>query len=164
MSNLSVEFHINAPLDRVFAVCTDFENAAENIDAVQRVEILTDGPIGVGTRFRETRIMFKREATETMEITAFDPPHSYTVEADSCGTHWSSTFTFAPDQSSAGGTRINFTMVLSPRSLLAKMLSPLSRLMIGPMRKCVEQDFSDLKAVCERASHTGGAVQEMAAG
>ena len=34
--------------------------------------MLSDGPIGVGTRLRETRIMFGRPATEVMTIAALN--------------------------------------------------------------------------------------------
>jgi uncharacterized protein YndB with AHSA1/START domain len=95
MPALTFTTEFAAPRERVFAAFTDLEHAAENVAAIVRVEVLTDGPVGRGTRFRETRVMFRREATEELEITAFDPPQSYTVEADSCGTHWRTTFQFS---------------------------------------------------------------------
>lgn len=90
---------IHAPLERVFEMFSDIHHSADLVDAITRVEVLTTGSIGKGTRFRETRVMFKRETTEEMEVTAFDPPHSYTVEADSCGAHFTSTFRFEPVRS-----------------------------------------------------------------
>ena len=88
---------INAPLEIVWEVMSDLENAADRIDAIVKLEILTEGPVGQGTRFKETRIMFKKEATETMEITAWDPPNSYTTEADGCGCHYTSVITCEAD-------------------------------------------------------------------
>jgi uncharacterized protein YndB with AHSA1/START domain len=138
---------IAAPPERVFALFTNFEHAAENVTAIKRVELLTDGPIGVGTRFRETRAMFGGEATETMEVTGYDPPRSCTLGAESCGARWASTFRFAPVD---GGTRVDAEIVITPVTFLAKLMSPLSKLMAGPMRKCIEGDMADLAQLAER--------------
>ena len=91
---VSIKKHIVAPTERVFQRASDFAKAADVMSAIERIEMLTDGPVGIGTRFRETRIMFKREATEEMEVTAFDPPHSYALGAESHGCRYHSEFRF----------------------------------------------------------------------
>ncbi len=50
--------------------------------------------MGTVTLSRETRVMLKREATEEMELTAFDPPRGYTLRASSCGAEYTSVFGF----------------------------------------------------------------------
>ena len=92
MGMITVVKIIDAPLDRVFEVFTDLPGTPGRISAITKLEVLTDGPIGVGTRWRETRVMFGREATETMEITAIDPPRSYSAAANSCGCHYETMF------------------------------------------------------------------------
>jgi carbon monoxide dehydrogenase subunit G len=150
MASFSMSKRINAPVDRVFGIFTDFEHAADRIRGIQRLELLTNGPIGVGTRFRETRMMFKREATEEMEITAFEPGSSYAFGGNSCGSEFSTRFRFKPD---AGGTRVDVDMQFRPVSLFAKIMSPLMGWMMGPsMRKAFDQDMEDLKAVAEGAA------------
>ena len=67
---------IEAEPEQVFLLFTDIEKFPENLSGIERVELLTAGPVGVGTRFKETRIMFKRETTEEMEVTRFDPPRA----------------------------------------------------------------------------------------
>jgi len=69
-----MEKYIEAPREVVFDAALDLHSAAENIGAITKMEVLTDGPIGLGTRFRETRVMFRKEATELMEITVFERP------------------------------------------------------------------------------------------
>ena len=75
--NFTLNRTVNAPIDNVFRVYSDFANAAARIDGIENIEILTDDPIGKGTRFRETRIMFGREYTEEMEITEFEQNKKY---------------------------------------------------------------------------------------
>lgn len=150
MKDVVVSKRINAPRERVFEVFTDLHNGAKNISGILKLDVLTAGPIGKGTRFRETRKMFGKEATETMEIVEFSPPSGYTVTANSCGCAYKSTFTFT---SAGEATDAEMRFSAKPQSFMAKLMSPLGALMVGTMRKCIEQDLNELKQVAEaRAS------------
>ena len=139
--------HVDAPVERVFAVASDIERAPEVILAITKMDMLTPGPVGVGTRFRETRIMFGKEATEVMEFTVFDPPRSYTLVADSHGCHYVSTFRFSPE---AGGTRVDFEFTGDAHSFGAKVMSAvMGPLMKGTMRKMLAKDLRELKRSAE---------------
>ena len=149
MAQFTIGKHVNATRDEVFAVASDFQNAAQNIRGIEQLEVLTDGPIGVGTRFRETRVMFGKRSTEELEITAFHPPEGYTVEADSCGAHYRAEYRFIPD---IAGTHLRVTYDARPVTILAKLMSPLALLMTGPMKKCIDADLEDLRVAAEAAA------------
>jgi carbon monoxide dehydrogenase subunit G len=139
--------HINAPVEKVFAVASDVEHAPEVISTITKMEVLTDGPVGVGTRFRETRVMFGKEATEEMEFSVFDPPRSYTLVADSHGCHYVSTFRFTPE---GAGTRVDFEFTGDAHSFGAKVMSAvMGPLMKGTMRKMLAKDLGELKRSIE---------------
>lgn len=147
MTRFSMTRRIEAPIETVFEMATDLPRAAQHIRGIERIELLTDLPIGVGTRWRETRRVMGHEDTQTMEITAFDPPRSYTIGCDSYGSHFGSTFRFAAQP---GGTDVTLEVQCEARSLGAKLMSPLGNLMFGSvMRKCMEDDLDDLKRVAE---------------
>lgn len=85
MSSFKISKSIHAAPERVFEALTDFANAPGRIQAINRLEVLTPGPVRAGTRFRETRIMFKREDTQEMEVVEFDPPRRVVIGDDACG-------------------------------------------------------------------------------
>jgi hypothetical protein len=155
MADIHITTQVDAPPDVVFDVAADLANAADHIDGITKIEMLTDGPIGVGMKFRETRVMFGREHTEEMEVTAFNRPTSYTVEATSCGCHFASTFRFTPKD---GGTEMVLDTKSKPLSLFAKIMSPLSGLMMGAMKKAMEQDMFGVKQVAEARAQVGVAI------
>jgi len=155
MAKISLSKSLNAPVERVFQAFTDFERAADRIDAIQGLEVLTEGPVGVGTRFRETRIVFKKEATEEMLITGFDAPNSYTVGCESCGAVFETVYRFAPEGPGGAATRVEVDFVAKPVTLLAKLMSPLSLLMIKSCGKAMEQDMEDLRRVVEEPEPAG---------
>jgi hypothetical protein len=146
MAVMTAVRHIAAPPDVVFALASDFAGAPGRIKGIVKVEILTPGPVGVGTRFRETRVMFGKEAPEEMELATFDPGKSYELPGQSCGAEYRSTFRFVPD---GGGTRLELEFHARAVTFFAKLMTPLSWLMKGMIKKCIEQDMDDLKQAAE---------------
>lgn len=152
MSGFTVKTKIGASPEEVFAAFADLDRAAERISGITGIERLTDGPVGAGTRWRETRVMMGHEATEEMEFTAFDPGCGYTVEAESRGTRYSTEFLFR--QADGYGTEVTVRFEAKPVSLAAKLLAPLAWLMMGASRKCVEKDIEELKVHVEAGVQT----------
>lgn len=145
-STISVEKQINAAPERVFALASNFATMPERVPGIKRVEMLTEGPVRVGTRFKETRVMFGKEATETMEVTAFDPPRSYSLGANSCGCIYDSRLDFIPH---AGGTKLTMSMTMTAQSFFAKLMKPLAKLMAGSMKKCFDGDLEAIRKAAE---------------
>ena len=146
MGKIEVAVDIEAPVEKVFALFTDFAKVDQRIDGIKKLELLTSGPIGKGTQFRETRVMMGKEATEEMEITDFQPNESYRVEADSCGAHYKTDYKFV---SNGNSTNVAMSFEGTPVTFAAKLLSPAMLLMAKTLRKCLEEDLACLKRVAE---------------
>lgn len=146
MPGLTIKRRINVSPHETFVLFTDLAHAAENISGITKLEKLTEGPVGVGTQFRETRKIMNKEATEQMAFTAFEPGKSYRVECDSHGTSYMSTFRFDPVES---GTEVTVDFQARPVTFAAKLMAPLGWMMMGMTRKCIEKDLDDLKQVAE---------------
>ena len=142
----SSTYTIAAPSEKVFQVFSDFDAMPGRIKGIKQLEVLTPGPIRVGTRFRETRLMHGHDATEEMEITAFDQPRMYSVTCLSCGCQITTTFRF---DRIAEGTRITVETTAQAQSWFARLLSPFRKMLIGMVQKCVTQDILDLKQMLE---------------
>ncbi len=147
MRTISLTKRINADPRTVFDISTDVPNFSKVVPAVKRIEVLTPGPVGKGTRFRETRVMFGKEATETLEFTEFNPPGGYTIGCTSCGVEYRFRFNIRGD---AGATDLTMTMDCRPVSLLARVLSPLTGAMMkGAMTKALDSDLESIKKAAE---------------
>ncbi len=143
---LLITRRIEKPVEEVFQVFTDLARAPERVQGIESLELLTDGPMRVGTRFRETRKMFGREATEEMTVTALEPNRSYTVGARSCGCDFETQFRFHPEGKS---TRVEMELKTRATTLVARLMAPLGIFMAGSMKKLCERDIDDLKAALE---------------
>ncbi|QDU87381.1 Polyketide cyclase / dehydrase and lipid transport [Pirellulimonas nuda] len=146
---LTKQVSIAAPPRAVFDLAADFPNAATHVPGIDKIEMLTEGPVGVGTRFRETR---GKMGAETLEVTRFEPPTQMCVEADSCGCRFASTFHFIPE---GEGTLVRMEIASEPRTFFAKLMSPLGGLMAGVMGRMIEKDLEGLKQVAESGTEVG---------
>jgi hypothetical protein len=153
MAQFSMTQRIAAPVETVFTVATDLTQAAENIRGIEKIELLTGGPFGVGTRWRETRKMMGSESTETLEVVGFERWKSYTVGCESCGAYFETMFRFDRD---GDGTLVTLNARTEARSFFAKIMSPLGNLMFGKMmRKCMGDDLGDIARVAESRANAG---------
>lgn len=145
MPQFSTSIDIAAPVADVFALFADLPNATR-IPGIVRVEMLTPGPVRKGTRFKETRKFMGKEATEELEVTAFDAGRSMSVGCTSHGATHGTRFDFVP---AGGGTRVLVEYVLEPHSFMAKMSGGL---MMGAIRKCIDEDIAAIKRAAESAA------------
>ena len=76
-----------------------------------KFEFLSDTHTGVGTRFRETRVMKGKEQPTELEITEYIENERVRMVADSHGTVWDTVFSVALY---GDGTRL--TMVMDARA------------------------------------------------
>ena len=141
MEPIAAAREVRAPVEDVFRVCTDLERAPERISAITAVKVLSEGPFGVGTRWRETRVMYGREASEEMWVTEFEPGRKYVAEAESHGTHYRTEFTFEPTEP---GTLLLISFGAVPVSFFARLMMPLMSFMAKGLRECLQQDLEDI--------------------
>lgn len=139
--------HIDAPVERVFEIFGDLDNAAANLSGIIKLEILEgSAQLSPGTKWRETRVFAGKEATEEMWVTAYEQDDSYSVDAESHGTHYRSVYRFTP---SHGGTRVDYNFTATPLTFGARVMSVVGLLFRGVMKKALTQDHHDLKVLCE---------------
>ncbi len=103
MSGFELNEWIALPPRAVFDFVTDANNASRVVSSVKSMVKLTDGPIGKGTRYRETRLMNGKEQEAELEVVAFQPPEQYAVKNETQGFETTYTYTLASEEN---GTRV----------------------------------------------------------
>ncbi|MFE9019990.1 SRPBCC family protein [Streptomyces sp. NPDC007808] len=148
-----VERRVAAGRGPVWEALTDIEGMERVLSGVSRVEVVTEGAFGVGTRWRETRRMFGKEATEEMWVTACEAPERYVVEAESHGTHYVSEWVVRADGPSATTIRMTFTAV-APGGVAGLLTRLLGGVGARAVSKAVAKDLDDIAAAVEgRGGH-----------
>ncbi|MEM9800120.1 MAG: SRPBCC family protein [Planctomycetota bacterium] len=133
---------IAAPIGVVYQVYTDLRRAPVIVSSIHSVDIVGSGPIGKGTRFRETRSIGGKETTSDMVVTEFDPKRSLTIEGEVGGHALRTAYVFT---SSGGRTQVEMTRTATPTSLGARLSSFLEK---GAVKAQLERDQAELAAAC----------------
>lgn len=76
---MRMEILINAPLSRVWEYASDVQRQPEWMHEMKRVEMITPGPITVGSRGRATVRIFGISTTDDVVITRLEPPHAFGI-------------------------------------------------------------------------------------
>jgi hypothetical protein len=146
MATVRVSQDIGAPVNDVFARCSDIEHGSEHVSGIKKVEMMTLGPLHLGSRWNETREVLGRLDDAEMEITAFEQDRAYTITHYKAGFRIDTTFTFDPIPA---GTRVSVEFGLNPHGLLPSLLAPLEWAMAGRVRDVLSHDLADLKGSIE---------------
>lgn len=145
-ASFSTSKHIESSLEHVFALATDFGRAAEVIRAIEKIEMLTDGPVGLGTRFLETRTVLGHATTQEMEVTVFEPPLRYVLGCESHGSRYLTEVRLAPNRT---GTDVELRFEAQPLSFMAKAMAEMLRPMLDSVAGVLDNDLEDLKEALE---------------
>ena len=132
------------PVEEVFETVAHIEQFSQVVPQITKIEFLTDQKTGVGTRFRETRLMKGKEESTELEVTEYEPPEKVRIVADSHGTVWDTVFRVTP---SGDGSALEMVMDAKAYKLLPRLMNPLITRMI---RKFIEADMDAVKAHCEK--------------
>jgi hypothetical protein len=120
--NIAGEIVINRPIDVVFDFVADERNEPRYNPRLRRVEQITPGPIGRGTRFRaETTATMGRTADMVIEWTDFERPRRLASSTHMSAIDIHGTLTFDPVPA---GTRMRWWWDITPRGLL-RLVRPL---------------------------------------
>ncbi|HRD75791.1 MAG TPA: SRPBCC family protein, partial [Hyphomicrobiaceae bacterium] len=107
---VAVETQIIAPPETVFDTLADIQRWPEFISAIEAIELLNADTFAQGLRFRETRIMFGRKASEEMTVVTLERPRLMVFTAESHGTRYRSEHRIAPE-----GTGTHLTLMFEGR-------------------------------------------------
>lgn len=143
MTKVTVTQDIDAPVEVVFRTVTDIENLPNTNEAIVRIDFLSEKRSGVGTRFKETRKMGKKEHVTELEITEFEENRHARMVADSHGTVWDTVFTVQPR---GDGAHLEIAMDARAHKLLPKILNPIFK---GMFRKGMQKHVQALAEYCE---------------
>lgn len=146
MSRTTLQRTIHAPVDVVFRTISDIHNFQKAVPDIVNVEILSETDSRVGTRFRETRMMGKREATADLEITEYVENDRIRLVSEVHGTTWSSLFSVTP---SGSDTTLHLVTDAQASGLISGLLLFLTK---GIVKKALEKDLDAVKAYCEGAA------------
>jgi uncharacterized protein YndB with AHSA1/START domain len=142
MATVNVSSQIAAPVEQVFRRFTDLEHGPAHVSGIKKIEMLTPGRFGLGTRWRETRDLLGVPDSAEMEVTSFEQDRTYTISHSKGGVRIDTIFWFKP---TAYGTKVNVEFELDTAGLPPGLLTPLNWAIAGKVRDVIGHDLDDLR-------------------
>lgn len=146
MTRITVTKEIDAPVESVFRTVAEVNRFSKAIPHIVRVEFLSEEKTGLGTHFRETRLMRGKEVSTVLEITEYVENALVRLVADSHGAVWDTTFTTV---AANGHSKLVMVMDATPKTFMARLSLPLIKRMVA---KAVDSDMEAVKTYCESNS------------
>jgi uncharacterized membrane protein len=125
MSRVIVSRVIDAPVDTVWEVFTDLPGRVARLSEVERVDLLTPGPLALGSRWRETRLRTTgTPATAELIVTGIEPGRCCTMALAGADSPNHLTYLFSPVEigSHRGGTAVSVVAEAYPHGLANRLL------------------------------------------
>jgi len=146
--NVVAEVTISAPKEDIWQVISNIGEADRIIKGIDKVEVLEQPGCGlVGFKWRETRTMMGKQATETMWVTAATENESYEVEANSHGMAYHSVIRITPYSE---GNRLSWEFGGEAQTFMARIMGAVfGVLMKGSVAKMLRRDLEDIKRAVE---------------
>ncbi len=140
---------INASKAAVWAATTDVERFAELLSGVQKIEIIERPAAGlVGLKWKETRMLFGKEATVEKWITEAQESAFYATRAEQDGFVFITTNRVSGTD---GAVTLTGTHETRPQGFSAKVKALPMVFFKGVIKKAITQDLKDIKVAVERA-------------
>lgn len=150
---IEVEHTSTASPDAVWAIMTDLERSEQVLSTVTAIERVDGGDsFGVGTTWRESRVLFGREGTEVLTVTAIDhDDHNYVVEAENGGTRYVSRIGVRP---APAGAELHMSFGAEATSMKDRLLArTIGRAFEGATRSALETDLREIAEAAEQDDH-----------
>lgn len=145
---LSAFVKIEKPIEDVWKAIIDFKNCSNYIKSIINLEII-DEPKDtlIGFKWKETRVMFGKEATETMWITDYVENEYYQTRAESHGSIYKSRLSI---KRVGENTKLTMYFTAEAQTFFVKIFSKCMGFMIkGSMKKALIKDLNDIKTHLE---------------
>jgi len=133
--------HLDQPVEQVFAFLMDTSKLSTWQSNLIKSELLTEGPLHTGSRFREVRRINNKETEIQGEITALEPNKRLETKT-ATRPQATVSYSLAPEQ---GGTRLSYKFSLVTSGLM-RLLEPM---IASSIKKDTEADFETLKHILE---------------
>jgi hypothetical protein len=73
---------IDRPITEVFEFISDLRNGPKMNEDILNVEKLTDGPIGVGSKFKETKVIRGRNTEAMIEVVQYEATTAFSAQSE----------------------------------------------------------------------------------
>jgi carbon monoxide dehydrogenase subunit G len=113
---------IDCPINEVFDFISDLRNGPKMNEDILSVEKLSEGPIGVGSKFKETKVIRGRNAEAMIEVVQFEANKAFSAQSEVNGLKVTYHYQLSEGNT---GTIVKFQCEIKTSGLIMTLTKPL---------------------------------------
>jgi hypothetical protein len=152
MAHIDGEIVINRPVEEVFDFVADERNEPRYNPRMLRSELLSPGPVRLGSRFRAVMRSRPRRTTMTTQFTGYQRPRRLALRSHLSAMEIHASLTFDPVP---GGTRMRWSWEVEPHGPF-KLMSPLVVRVGARQERSIWENLKGLLESQEAPTSAGG--------
>jgi uncharacterized protein YndB with AHSA1/START domain len=143
VARFSHTVEVSQPPEAVFPWLLETDKVPRWTGNLETYEQLTDGPLGQGSRVRQTVLVSGSRVTVEIEVVRYEPPRSAEARFETNGVQVVNLYDLEP---AGAGTRLTQSMDAKPASFAARVLIPV----VQPrLERKLTEDLERLRALLD---------------
>ncbi|HKR55375.1 MAG TPA: SRPBCC family protein, partial [Gemmatimonadales bacterium] len=114
---------VDAPASEVYAFLAEIANLPRWQSGVERAELTSSGPVGVGSTAVVERRVLGQQVRADLRVAALEPDRRIVLETDASGLHVEASVGLEPE--GADRTRVTFGMAMEATSFFMRTVEPM---------------------------------------
>ena len=134
----------NMSVGETWQTIADIERYPDRTSSYTEINPITDHLGGLGARWRQTRTVWGRNHTQTMEVVEWEPTTSMALRAAEAGTEYETRYLLTPVD---GGTKVEAIFSVTPTNLYGRAVARLmGKKLMASSREALAQILAELSA------------------
>jgi len=116
-ASVSADQLFNTPVEETWETIADIESYPKRTSSYTEINPVTSHLGGLGARWKQTRTVWGRDHTQTMEVVEWEPTTLMAIRAAEAGTEYETRYLFSPVD---GGTTVTAIFTATPTNLYGR--------------------------------------------
>jgi hypothetical protein len=143
-ASVSADQLFNTSVGETWETIADIESYPNRTSSYTEINPLTDHLGGLGARWKQTRTVWGRNHTQTMEVVEWEPTASMALRATEAGAEYETRYLFTPVD---GGTKVMAIFTVAPVSLYGRaVVGLMGKKLMASSREALAEILAELSA------------------
>ena len=143
-SKISVKQEFKGPIEKTWSTLIDLDRYPSRVKSYEAIEWLTSEKSVVGAKWKQTRTVYGKSHTQTIEVVECLEPTSFVLTATEAGATYLTRYSLG-ESKDAKTTAVAASFEVRPNNLLSKVFVRLfGKKLLGSTGETLQSDLSDL--------------------
>ena len=148
---LSVKEEFKGLIQKTWSTLTDLDQYPSRVKSYEAIEWLTSEKSGVGAKWKQTRRVYGKSHSQTIEVVEWREPTSFALTATEAGATYLTRYSLR-ESKDGETTEVSASFEVQPNNLFSKVFVKLiGKKLLGSTGETLQNDLSDLANAEERA-------------